>query len=203
LAIGRRGQNVRLASQLSGWTIDILTEAQESDRRQEEFIARSQMFVAELDVDETLAQLLVAEGFTSLEEVAYVEVEELLTVEGFDEDLAAELQTRANEALERQAAQADETRKSLGVEDGVAEIELLTPQMLVVLGEAKILTLDDLGDLATDELVDKKDGVLGAFELSEEEGNAIIMAARAHWFDDEDEPAPAADEAQDDASAGA
>lgn len=191
LAIGRRGQNVRLASQLSGWTIDILTEAQESDRRQEEFVSRSQMFVAELDVDETLAQLLVAEGFTSLEEVAYVEVEELLVVEGFDEDLAAELQTRANEALDRQAAEADAQRKALGVEDGVAEIELLTPQMLVVLGEGKILTLDDLGDLATDELVDKRDGVLSKFELTEEEGNAIIMAARAHWFDDEDEPAEA------------
>lgn len=207
LAIGRRGQNVRLASQLSGWTIDILTEAQESDRRQEEFVARSQMFVAELDVDETLAQLLVAEGFNSLEEVAYVEVEELLTVEGFEEDLASELQTRANEALERQAAQADEKRKELGVEDGVAEIELLTPQMLVVLGEGKILTLDDLGDLATDELVDKRDGILAKFELTEEEGNAIIMAARAHWFDDEDEPAPApeaaADEASSDAPAGA
>ncbi|MEM7569805.1 MAG: transcription termination factor NusA [Pseudomonadota bacterium] len=187
LAIGRRGQNVRLASQLSGWTIDIMTEAQESDRRQEEFIARSQMFVTELDVDETLAQLLVAEGFTSLEEVAYVELDELLAVEGFDEDLAQELQTRANEALDRQAQQADEERKVLGVEDGVAEIELLTPQMLVVLGQNKILTLDDLGDLATDELVDKREGVLAGFDLSEEEGNAIIMAARAHWFDDEDE----------------
>ncbi|MEM1019156.1 MAG: transcription termination factor NusA, partial [Pseudomonadota bacterium] len=194
LAIGRRGQNVRLASQLSGWTIDIMTEAQESDRRQEEFMARSQMFVAELDVDETLAQLLVAEGFTSLEEVAYVEIDELLAVEGFDEDLAEELQTRANEALERQAQKADEERKALGVEDAVAEIEMLTPQMLVVLGQNKVLTLDDLGDLATDELVDKREGVLGAFELSEEEGNAIIMAARAHWFEDEEEPeAEAAD----------
>ncbi|MEO0411103.1 MAG: transcription termination factor NusA [Pseudomonadota bacterium] len=193
LAIGRRGQNVRLASQLSGWTIDIMTEAQESDRRQEEFVARSQMFVAELDVDETLAQLLVAEGFNSLEEVAYVELDELLAVEGFDDDLAQELQTRANEALERQAQAADDERKELGVEDGLAEIELLTPQMLVVLGKKKILTLDDLGDLATDELVDKRDGVLSAFDLSEEEGNAIIMAARAHWFEDEEpEPEPAA-----------
>ncbi|MEM6682738.1 MAG: transcription termination factor NusA [Pseudomonadota bacterium] len=208
LAIGRRGQNVRLASELSGWTIDILTEAQESDRRQEEFVARSQMFVAELDVDETLAQLLVAEGFTQLEEVAFVEIEELLAVEGFDEELAAELQTRANEALERQAQAADERRKELGVEDAVADIDMLSPQMLVVLGENKILTLDDLGDLATDELVDKKDGVLRQFELSEEEGNAVIMAARAHWFDDEDDPAPdsaASPEgaAGDDAAAGA
>jgi len=206
LAIGRRGQNVRLASELSGWTIDILTEAQESDRRQEEFLARSQMFVTELDVDETLAQLLVAEGFTQLEEVAYVEIDELLAVEGFDEDLAAELQARATEALERQASEADEARKALGVEDAVAEIDLLTPQMLVVLGENKVLTLDDLGDLATDELVDKRDGVLGKFELSEEEGNAIIMAARAHWFDDEDdapEVAGSEDGAENDASAGA
>lgn len=187
LAIGRRGQNVRLASQLSGWTIDILTEAEESERRQEEFRARSRMFVDELDVDETLAQLLVVEGFTDLEEVAFVEVEELAGIEGFDEDLAQELQTRAREALERKEQAAAEERRELGVSDELGEIEGLSEQMLLALGKAGVKTLDDLGDLATDELISDKDGILKDFGLSEEEGNAIIMAARAHWFDDEEE----------------
>ncbi|GAB4143267.1 MAG: transcription termination factor NusA [Sphingomonadales bacterium] len=194
LAIGRRGQNVRLASQLTGWQIDILTEAEESERRQEEFVARSNMFVAELDVDETLAQLLVAEGFTELEEIAYVEEAEIASIEGFDEGLAHELQVRAQEALERQAEKAAEQRRALGVEDAVADIEGLTEPMLVALGEAGIKTLDDLGDLASDELIDKKTGLLRAFELSEEDANKIIMAARAHWF--EDEPAAADAEAE-------
>jgi len=184
LAIGRRGQNVRLASQLTGWQIDILTEAEESERRQKEFLSRSDMFARELDVDETLAQLLVAEGFTELEEVAYVEIDELASIEGLDDDLAQELQSRAQEALERQIEAARTERRALGVEDALAEIEGLTEAMLVVLGKAGIRTLDDLGDLATDELVGKKEGVLGQFGLSEETGNAIIMAARAHWFED-------------------
>ncbi|MEM8798669.1 MAG: transcription termination factor NusA [Pseudomonadota bacterium] len=196
LAIGRRGQNVRLASQLTGWTIDILTEAQESERRQEEFVARSNMFMRELDVDETLSQLLVAEGFTEVEEVAFIELDEIASIEGFDDDLAQELQARANEALERRAEKADERRKELGVEDAVAEIEGLNSEMLVVLGEHGIKTLDDLGDLATDELIDAKTGFLGAYELDEETGNAIIMAARAHWFADEDEPKAEAEETE-------
>ncbi len=195
LAIGRRGQNVRLASQLTGWQIDILTEAEESERRQEEFVARSNMFVAELDVDETLAQLLVAEGFTELEEIAYVEEAEIAAIEGFDEGLAHELQVRAQEALDRQAEKAAEQRRALGVEDAVAEIEGLTEPMLVTLGEAGIKTLDDLGDLASDELIDKKTGLLRSFELSEEEANKIIMAARAHWFEDEPVAADAETEA--------
>ncbi|WP_416907801.1 MAG: transcription termination factor NusA [Polymorphobacter sp.] len=189
LAIGRRGQNVRLASQLTGRQIDIMTEADESERRQKEFMEKSQMFEAELDVDETLAQLLVAEGFSELEEVAYVEVDEVASIEGL-EDLAAELQSRAVEALERREAAAREERRGLGVEDALAEIAGLTEAMLVVLGRKEIRTLDDLGDLATDELVGRN-GLLKDFPLGEDDGNRIIMAARAHWFADEEGDAAA------------
>jgi N utilization substance protein A len=203
LAIGRRGQNVRLASQLTSSQIDILTEADASEKRQREFLERSEMFQTELDVDETLAQLLVAEGFTSLEEVAYVESDEIASIEGLDDDIAAELQSRAGEALERREAASREERRTLGVDDALAELPHLTEQMLVTLGKAKILTLDDLADLATDELVQKKrpeprrraenapqrsedkGGILAEYGLSEEQGNEIIMAARAHWFEDE------------------
>src|SRR5688500_5096635 len=202
LAIGRRGQNVRLASQLTGSAIDIMTEADSSEKRQREFMERSQMFQEELDVDETLAQLLVAEGFGALEEVAYVESDEIASIEGFDDELAAELQNRAAEALERREAAAREERRGLGVSDELAEMPYLTEQMLVTLGKAGIKTLDDLADLATDELVQKKrpeqrrqresnraedkGGILADFGLSDEQGNEIIMAARAHWFEDED-----------------
>ena len=201
LAIGRRGQNVRLASHLTTSQIDILTEADASEKRQREFVERSEMFQSELDVDETLSQLLVAEGFTSLEEVAYVPVEEIAQIEGLDEDIATELQSRATEALERREAAAREERRKLGVEDALAELPHLTEQMLVTLGKANIRTLDDLADLATDELIQKKrveprrrepsnrpedkGGVLAEYGLSEEQGNEIIMAARAHWFEDE------------------
>ena len=200
LAIGRRGQNVRLASQLTGKAIDIMTEADASEKRQKEFVERSEMFQNELDVDETLSQLLVAEGFSELEEVAYVGPEELASIEGFDEELAEELQSRALEALERREAAAREERRGLGVEDALAEIPHLTEAMLVTLGKAGIKTLDDLADLATDELIAKKradnrrrgkegsedkGGILAEYGLSEEQGNEVIMAARAHWFDDE------------------
>ena len=185
LAIGRRGQNVRLASQLTGRQIDIMTEADESERRQKEFTEKSAMFESELDVDETLAQLLVAEGFSELEEVAYVDLSEIAGIEGFDEDLGGELQKRAIEALERREAAAKEERIALGVEDDVAAIEGLSEAMLVALGKKGVKTLDDLGDLATDELVSKTIGVLKDFGISEEDGNRIIMAARAHWFEDE------------------
>ncbi|MBP6031573.1 MAG: transcription termination/antitermination protein NusA [Sphingobium sp.] len=203
LAIGRRGQNVRLASQLTGKAIDIMTEADASEKRQKEFVERSEMFQSELDVDETLSQLLVAEGFGELEEVAYVGVEELAGIEGFDEELAEELQNRAQEALERRETAAREERRTLGVEDALADIPHLTEAMLVTLGKAGIKTLDDLADLATDELVAKKrqndrrknresaedkGGLLAEYGLSEEQGNEIIMAARAHWFADEDGP---------------
>ncbi len=219
LAIGRRGQNVRLASQLTDSQIDIMTEEEASEKRSKEFAARSKMFEEELDVDETLSQLLVAEGFAELEEVAYVQLEELATIEGFDEELAEELQSRAQEALERQEAAHRETRRELGVDDALAEIPHLTEEMLVVLGKAGIKDLDDLADLATDELIAKKreaprrrsnspdgpplrrpqreqdkGGVLGAFGLTEEQGNEIIMAARAHWFEDEDDASASGDE---------
>src|SRR5579875_2111245 len=201
LAIGRRGQNVRLASQLTASQIDILTEADASEKRQREFIERSEMFQRELDVDETLSQLLVAEGFTSLEEVAYVQVDEIASIEGFDEELAQELQSRAQEALERRDQANREERQALGVEDELAAMPYMTEAMLVTLGKAGIRTLDDLGDLATDELIAKKrpeqrrqresnrpedkGGILAEYGLSEEQGNEIIMAARAHWFEDE------------------
>jgi N utilization substance protein A len=205
LAIGRRGQNVRLASQLTASQIDILTEADASEKRQREFVERSEMFQTELDVDETLAQLLVAEGFTALEEVAYVEVDEIASIEGLDDEIAGELQSRAAEALERREAAAREERRKLGVEDALAELPHLTEAMLVTLGKANIRTLDDLADLATDELIQKKrqeprrraesaapnnrtedkGGILADYGLSEEQGNEIIMAARAHWFEDE------------------
>ncbi len=217
LAIGRRGQNVRLASALTSSAIDILTEAEASEKRQREFAERSKMFEEELDVDETLSQLLVAEGFTELEEVAYIDISELANIEGFDDELGEELQSRAAEALERREEASRETRRALGVEDALAEIPHLTEAMLVTLGKAGIKTLDDLADLATDELIAKKrveqrrregstpvpakprrearpedkGGVLGDYSLSEEQGNEIIMAARAHWFEDE----PASEEA--------
>ncbi|MEH3035710.1 MAG: transcription termination factor NusA [Sphingomonas adhaesiva] len=207
LAIGRRGQNVRLASQLTAKAIDILTETDASEKRQNEFVKNSETFQNELDVDETLAQLLVAEGFSALEEVAYVELDELAGIEGFDEDLAQELQSRAQEALDRREQANREERRALGVDDALAELPYMTEAMLVTLGKAGIRTLDDLADLATDELIEKKrqeprrrnedapkrpehkGGVLGEYGLTEEQGNEIIMAARAHWFDEE----PAAD----------
>src|SRR3546814_690804 len=133
-----------------------MTEADASEKRQREFVERSEMFQTELDVDETLAQLLVAEGFGALEEVAYVEAEEISSIEGFDEELAAELQNRATEALERREEASRQERKGLGVEDALAEMPYLTEAMLVTLGKAGIKTLDDLADLATDELVQKK-----------------------------------------------
>ena len=221
LAIGRRGQNVRLASQLTGRGIDIMTEAESSEKRQKEFVERSEMFQQELDVDETLAQLLVAEGFSELEEVAYVDPSEIAAIEGFDEGLAEELQSRAQEALDRREEANRNERRELGVDDALAELPILTEAMLVVLGKAGIKTLDDLADLATDELIQKareprrnersdremrrnrsedKAGVLAMFGLSEEQGNEIIMAARAHWFDDEDS-APASDIIEEDAVA--
>jgi N utilization substance protein A len=213
LAIGRRGQNVRLASQLTASQIDIMTEAEASEKRQKEFTERSKMFEEELDVDETLSQLLVAEGFSELEEVAYIDLNELAAIEGFDEELGQELQSRAQEALERREEASREERRGLGVEDALAELPHLTEAMLVVLGKAGIKTLDDLADLATDELIAKKrseqrrrdgsvnrrardedkGGVLGEYGLNEEQGNEIIMAARAHWFDEEPQPEEAAD----------
>ncbi|MDE0796330.1 MAG: transcription termination factor NusA [Alphaproteobacteria bacterium] len=208
LAIGRRGQNVRLASQLTQWDIMILTEEEESERRQEEFRSRSQMFIDGLDVDDVLAHLLVTEGFSSVEEVAFVPIEDLLSIEGFDEDIAEELRNRANNFLSEEEERLAGLRRELGVDDDLAALAGLSPAMVVTLGEAGVKTLDDLGDLATDELNDPGNregegrGILAEYGLDEDQANAIIMAARAHWFDDEEEPG-AAEEAADEAAAGA
>jgi N utilization substance protein A len=185
LAIGRRGQNVRLASQLTGWEIVILTEEEESERRQEEFRTRSKMFMDALDVDDVLAHLLVAEGFSSVEDVAFVPMDDLVSIEGFDPDLANELRQRALNWLAAKEEEYGKRRRELGVTDEVAAIPGLTGAMLVALGEAGIKTLDDLADLASDELIDRNDGVLRSFDLGADDANAIIMAARAHWFADE------------------
>ncbi len=187
LAIGRRGQNVRLASQLTGWDIDILTEDEESERRQEEFKRRSQRFVEALDVDDVIAHLLVAEGFRTVEEVAFVPFEELTSIEGFDEDLSAELRRRAQDYLESESRRLSERYRELGVTDDLAALKGLTPAMLVTLGEAGIKTLDDFAELANDELIDSQTGILREYGLELEEADALIMAARAHWFADEDE----------------
>ncbi len=214
LAIGRRGQNVRLASILTGWDIDIMTEETESRRRQEEFRARSQMFIDALDVDDVIAHLLVTEGFTALEQVAFVPVEELAQIEGFDEEVAEELRARARAHLEEMDRFNEERRRELGVADELGEIEGVTPAMLVTLGELGVKTLDDLADLAADELRfacsslrgehsledmasmgdAEVDGILQGSSMTQEEANAIIMAARAHWFDDEPEAEAAAAE---------
>jgi N utilization substance protein A len=182
LAIGRRGQNVRLASQLTGWDIDILTEAEESERRQEEFRTRSKMFIDALDVDDVIAHLLVTEGFTSVEEVAFVAIEELASVEGFDEQVASELQQRAQVFLQEQNERYEARRQELGVNDEVAAIEGMTPALLVAVGEKGVKTLDDLADLAADELIEMAGP---GTKLEEDEANAIIMAARQHWFENE------------------
>ncbi len=181
LAIGRRGQNVRLASQLSGWDIDLLTEDEEAERRTGEFRARSQAFVDALNVDDVIAHLLVTEGFSTVEDVAYLPLEELAAIESFDEDVSRELRERANAYLSEQSSEFDKQRKEMGVSDEIAELPGLRPAMLVALGEKGVKTLDDLADLASDELLE----LLPESSLSEEDADAIIMAARAHWFTDE------------------
>jgi transcription termination/antitermination protein NusA len=198
LAIGRRGQNVRLASQLTGWDIDILTEAEESERRQSEFAERSQTFMESLDVDEVIAQLLASEGFSSVEEVAYVELSEIASIEGFDEDTAAEIQARAREHLEKLEAELDAKRKGLGVADELSKISGLSTAMLVALGENEVKTVEDLADCATDELVgwtERKDkettrhpGFLDGFGLTRPEAEQLILTARikAGWIDEAD-----------------
>jgi N utilization substance protein A len=181
LAIGRRGQNVRLASQLTGWDIDIMTENEESERRSEEFKTRSQLFIDALDVDDVIAHLLVAEGFSSVEEIAFAEIHELAEIEGFDEDVAEELRDRARLFLDQQNSELTERRQALGVSEEIAAIEGFSPVMLVKLGENGVKMLDDLADLAGDELRE----ILGKDAMSLDEANEIIMAARAHWFTEE------------------
>jgi N utilization substance protein A len=191
LAIGRRGQNVRLASQLTGWDIDILTEAQESERRSEEFRTRSQLFIDALDIDDVIAHLLVTEGFSKIEDVALVPLEDLAGIEGFDEEVANELRERARAYLQAQDERLGQRRKELGVSEELAAVEGLNPAMLVALGEAGVKTLDDLADLSGDELTSRSDGILRNFPLSEADANAMVMAARAHWFTDEEKSAEA------------
>ena len=191
LAIGRRGQNVRLASQLTGWDIDILTEAEESERRQEEFRTRSALFIEALDVDDVIAHLLVTEGFTSVEDIAFVPVTELSGIEGFEEDVAKELQQRAQNFIKERDEKHENRRKELGVADDVAEVEGVSPGLLVALGEKGVKTLDDLADLAGDELIEIAQG--GGLKLEADDANAIIMKARAHWFPDEPAAAEVAD----------
>ena len=206
LAIGRRGQNVRLASQLTGWDIDIMTEAQESERRQAEFSERSQLFMEALDVDEMIAQLLASEGFATVEEVAYVPLEENTYIEGFDDDTADEIQNRARDHLDRENAALDAQRKEIGVADDLAEIEGLTPAMLVRLGENDIKTLEDFAGCVTDDLtgwfetVDRKrvrqDGILDGFDITADEAEAIIMQSRVKvgWVTQEELDAQAAEQ---------
>ncbi len=188
LAIGRRGQNVRLASQLTGWDIDIMTEAEESERRQKEFALRTAHFVEALDVDETLAQLLASEGFDRVEELSMVDPHEISSIDGLDENTAAELQMRAKTYLDNQAAAFEEKRVALGVSDELAGFVSLSPPMVVALGEAGIKTVEDLADCATDDLTgwnERKDGTTikhkGAFaglDVPADEANNLIMSAR-------------------------
>ena len=198
LAIGRRGQNVRLASQLTGLDIDIMTEAEDSERRQKEFETRTKLFMDTLDLDEFFAQLLVSEGFTNLEEVAYVEIDELLVIDGVDEDTANELQARARDVLEAQATAALEKARELGAEDSLIEFEGLTPQMVQVLAEDGVKTLEDFATCADWELaggwttVDgeriKDDGLLEPFDVSLDEAQNMVMTARVMlgWVDPSD-----------------
>ena len=182
LAIGRRGQNVRLASQLSGWDIDIVTEAEESDRRTAEFQERSQMFIKNLDVDDVIAHLLVTEGFSSVDEVAFVPEEDLIDIEGFDLDVANELRQRAVSFIEKRDKEMAARRRDLGIEDDLVSISGISSELLISLGESGVKTRDDLADLAGDELMD----IAPAGSITQDLANAIIMEARAHWFDAEE-----------------
>jgi N utilization substance protein A len=181
LAIGRRGQNVRLASMLTGWDIDILTEKEESDRRQQELSTRTALFIEALAVDDVIAHLLVTEGFTRVEQISETPVDELAEIEGFDAEVATELRDRARAWLAENAAKLESQRKEYGVTDDVMNLEGITAEMAVKLGEKGLKTLDDVADLAGDELRE----IVGNDELTESQANEIIMAARAHWFAEE------------------
>jgi N utilization substance protein A len=206
LAIGRRGQNVRLASQLTGWQIDIMTESQESERRQREFAERTQLFQEALDVDEVIAQLLVTEGFATVEDVAYVDVSEIASIEGFDEDTGAEIQARATDFLDKIAAEFDAKRVELGVEDALLDIEGVTLPIAVALGEGDVKTVENLADLVPDDLrgwFETKDGarvrepgILEAFNLEPADAEALIMRARVAmgWVEAPPEPEPEIEE---------
>jgi transcription termination/antitermination protein NusA len=211
LAIGRRGQNVRLASQLTGWDIDILTEQEESERRQADFEKRTKMFMEALNVDEVVGQLLASEGFNSVEELSMVDQKDIASIEGFDDETAGELQTRARDHLAQVEAEYDAKRKELGVADELREVPGITARMLVALGENGIKTVEDLAGCATDDLAgwtERKDGettrtagFLDGFDLTREECEALIMQARlkAGWITEADlaaQQAPAPEEAE-------
>lgn len=198
LAIGRRGQNVRLASQLTGWDIDILTEEEESQRRQKEFVERSNLFMEALNVDEMVGQVLASEGFSQVEEVAYVDLDEIASIDGFDEDTALELQTRAREHLDRLEAELEAKRVELGVSDDLKQIQGLTTQMLVALGENEVKSLEDFAGCAADDLVgwsERKngetkrfDGILKDHDVSRADADAMIIQARlaAGWITEDE-----------------
>ncbi|SEB66728.1 transcription termination factor NusA [Nitratireductor aquibiodomus] len=209
LAIGRRGQNVRLASQLTGWDIDILTEEEESSRRQKEFTERSALFMEALNVDEMVGQVLASEGFTSVEEVAYVESGEIASIDGFDEETAEEIQMRAREYLERIEAEFDAKRQELGVQDELREIPGITTAMMVAVGEDDVKTIEDFAGYAVDDLVgwkERKDGettfepgVFSKFDVSRAEAEQMVVAARLRmgWITEEDLAAEAEAEADE------
>ena len=209
LAIGRRGQNVRLASQLTGWDIDILTEAEESERRQKEFAERTQIFMEALDVDETVGQLLAAEGFRSVEDIAFVETSELSNIQGLDEETGAEIQARAQDHLARIEQEHDDRRRELGVSDDLRELDGITTPMMVALGENDVKSVEDLAGCATDDLVGYTEGrgpeavrhagFLDGFEVSRAEAEALIMTARVHagWIEAPAEPEEAAEGEED------
>jgi N utilization substance protein A len=198
LAIGRRGQNVRLASQLTGLEIDIMTEAEESAKRQEEFRQRSELFMQALDVDDMMAGLLVSEGFATIEELAMVALDDLTDIDGLDEETAAELQARANDWLEAERKKLDARRKELGVEDALLDLEGLDLKMIVTLGENGVKSMEDLAGCATDDLTgwtervdgEKKhyDGILEGYKISPEDAESLIMRARiaAGWVTEEE-----------------
>ena len=205
LAIGRRGQNVRLASQLTKWDIDILTEAEESERRQNEFNEKSEIFIKALDVDEVIAQLLVSEGFLSIEDLVFVETSEISSIEGFDDDTAVEIQSRAKTYIEEESLKQDAKRKELGVQDDLEQIDGMTTSMLVILGENDIKTLDDFAGCSTDELFGwvektelgskKQSGLFTGFDITMEKIEEMILHARLKlgWIED-----PTEDNANDD-----
>jgi N utilization substance protein A len=213
LAIGRRGQNVRLASQLTGWDIDILTEQEESERRQAEFENRTKIFVEALNLDEVVGQLLASEGFGSIEELSLVDEKEIASIEGFDADTARELQERAKEYLDKQEAELDAKRVELGVADELKDVPGVTTKMLVALGENGVKTIEDLAGCATDDLTgwtERKDGeskheagFLDGFDISREDAENMIMQARlqAGWVTEAElAPPPAAEEAPEEAA---
>jgi N utilization substance protein A len=213
LAIGRRGQNVRLASQLTGWSIDILTEAEESERRQKEFAARSELFIKALEVDEMFAQLLASEGFETVEEIAYVDQADLASIEGLNEEIAEELQARAQDYLDKQAAELEAKRVALGVQDDLKAVPGLTAQMLVALGEKGVTALEDFAGFTGDDLRGwfetkngervREPGMLESFELTQEQADGLVLNARiaAGWIEAPPEPEPTAEsEAQDELS---